>query len=134
MVKNLTLHSHICIYLVKFLMSVYCTEIFFPFDTNKNFYRISDLIYISSPILKKSFQLSLNYWIFQLKEIIPVCLHGTTEASSSALIYVSQKLVFSFQQNFFFFLGLHPLYHSHSNARSKLRLWPTPQLTAMPGP
>ena len=26
------------------------------------------------------------------------------------------------------------LHHSHSNARSELSLWPTPQLTAMPDP
>ena len=26
------------------------------------------------------------------------------------------------------------LRHSHSNAKSEPRLWPTPQLTAMPGP
>ena len=26
------------------------------------------------------------------------------------------------------------LCHSHSNARSEPHLWPTPQLTAMPGP
>ena len=66
------------------------------------------------------------------------------------LSYVMGLLKYYFL--FFCFLGPHPrqmevpklgvklelqaasLHHSHSNIRSKLRLWPTPQLMATPDP